>query len=317
MTGGISTNTDDLAIRFLLDELPEEERVQVENRLLADNEFFETVLSAESALVDQYVQGLLDGDRLRRVQTLFEPSSLQRGELKFTKELIAAVRESSLAKSVPPVNSAIPEAYQTSAPGRGSLRLVWIVPVVLCISLLAWIAYLYSNRRTLEHQRLVAERSADEARRKLEEQLQANHELSRQLQTENEKRARAEELIAQMQTHESLGVASVILAPATTERGGESQVVSLRSRSERVRIQLELDDPGRYTRYSVTISTVAGRRVWKNDSVRPDRTRPDRLTLLLLAKLFEYEDYKIELKGQEADGSFVYVDDYLFNVRNK
>jgi hypothetical protein len=316
MTAGIDTNTDDLAIRFLLDELPEEERVQVENRLLADNEFFETVLSAESALVDQYVQGLLEGDKLKRAKTLFESSSLQRGEVRFTKELIVAVRESGPPENVEPVSSVIPEDYQTATRSQW-FRLGWVVPVVLCLSLLAGIAYLYSSRRTLEDQRLAAERSADEARRKLEEQLHANNELSQQLQTATERRTRAEELIAQMQNRESLGVASIILAPATSERGGGPQIVSIRSRSERVRIQLELDDPGRFNRYSVTISTVAGRRVWKNDSLRPDRTRPGILTLLLAAKLFEYEDYKIELKGQALDNSFVYIDDYLFKVSNK
>ena len=316
MTAGINTDTDDLATRFLLDELPEEERVQVENRLLADSEFFERVLSAESALVDQYVQGLLDGDKLTRAKSLFESSSLQREEVRFTKDLIAAVHESNPAEKVQPVSSVIPETYQTAI--RNPFRLGWIVPLVLGISLLAWIAYLYSSRRALEDQRLAAERSADETRRKLEEQLHANNELSQQLQSETERRTRAEALIAQMQTGESLRVTSIILAPAATERGGGGpQTVSLRTRSKRVRIQLELDDAGRFNRYSVTISTVGGHRVWENDSLRPDRTKLDTLTLLLPAKLFEYEDYKIELKGQASDSSFVYIDDYLFKVRNK
>src|SRR5215213_2891401 len=196
MTAGISTNTDDLAIRFLLDELPEKERVEVEHRLLADYEFFETVLSAENALVDQYVQGLLDGDRLKRAKTLFESSSLQRGEVRFTKELIAAVRERSPAENVEPVSSVMPEAYQTAIRSQWPFRLGWVVPVVLCILLLAWITYLYSNRRTLEDQRLAADRTADEVRRKLEEQVHANNELSQQLQTETEGRTRAEELIS-------------------------------------------------------------------------------------------------------------------------
>src|ERR1051325_6975009 len=131
MTAGINTDTDDLATRFLLDELPEEERVQVENRLLADSEFFERVLSAESALVDQYVQGLLDGDKLTRGKSLFESSSLQRDEVRFTKDLIAAVHESNPAEKVQPVSSVIPDRKSTRL--NSSHRLGWIVPLVLGI----------------------------------------------------------------------------------------------------------------------------------------------------------------------------------------
>jgi hypothetical protein len=313
MSSESKANTDDLLIRFLLDEVSEEERVQVENRFLADNDFFEGLLAAESALLDQYAQGKLTGPRLRQAQSLFELSSLQKGEVEFTKTLIAELRENHLANDR--VAAASVGSARLPVPASYVRRFGWTVALLLCISLLIWVAFLYSSRRSLEAQRVAAEQRAEEARQKLNEQLKAGGELNRQLQTEIERRTQAEELLAQMQTRQPPEFTSILLFPATGERGKRNEIVSLKPGSRLVQIQLQVDEPEKYKRYRVKISTVAGREIWKNDSIGIDRIRHDRLSLLLQAQLFEHEDYKIELNGQTADGSFAYIADYTFKVR--
>src|SRR5215213_1638621 len=197
MSSESKADTDDLLIRFLLDEMSEEERVQIENRFLSDNEFFECLLAAESALLDQYTQGKLSGHKLKQAESLFESSSSQKRDVEFTKELIAAVRQShELVEAA----SVAPERLQSPVPVSNVTRFGWAVSLLLGISLLIWAAFLYSSRRSLEAQRVAAERSAEEARQKLNEQLKAGGELNKQLQAEVERRTQAEELLAQMQT---------------------------------------------------------------------------------------------------------------------
>jgi len=313
MSSESKADTDDLLIRFLLGEVPQEERVEIENRLLADNEFFESLLAAESMLLDQYVQGKLSGQKLERAESLFEISSSQKREVEFTKELIAAVHENKHAGDLVAANVA---GGQSPVQISNVTRFGWAVALLICILLLLWAAFLYSSRRNLEAQRLAAERNAEEAQRKLNEQLTAESELNKQLQAEVERRKQAEELLAQMQTRQPPEITSILLFSAASPRGGQGDgTAKFKPGSRLVQIQLYLDAPETYQRYSVKISTVDNREIWKNDSIGADRVRNDRLSLLLSAKLFENEDYKIELKGQAPDGTFVYVADYTFKVR--
>jgi hypothetical protein len=316
MSSESKADTDDLLVRFLLDEMSEEERVQIENRFLADNEFFESLLAAESALLDQYAQGKLSGHKLKQAQSLFESSSSQKRDVEFTKELIAAVRETHVANDLVAAASVAPQVLQSPVAGSNVTRFGWALALLLCISLLIWTVFLYSSRRSLEAQRLAAERSAQEARQKLNEQLETGGELNKQLQAEIERRTQAEELLAQMQTRQPPEITSILLFSAASERGGQGDgIAKFKPGSRLVQIQLYVDEPEKYKRYRVKLSTVSNREIWKNDSIGADQIRHDRLSLLLQAQLFEHEDYKIQLKGQAADGSFVYVADYTFKVR--
>jgi hypothetical protein len=187
------------------------------------------------------------------------------------------------------------------------------------------ILYLYSQKKGWEAQRAAVERSSQEARERLSEEMQGKAELSRQLEIEKEKRAqaeeKAEELAAQMRARQPdkinrpETITSIILAPTTLERGGNSKVLSLKAETGRVQLQLELDEGQRYSQYSVLLTTFDGRRVWSRNSVAASQIKQGRLNLVLPASLLEYEDYKIELKGLSENGDFVHVADYLFKAR--
>src|SRR5215210_3416500 len=220
MSSESKADTDDLLKRFLLDEMSEEERVQIENRFLTDNEFFEGLLAAESVLLDQYAQGKLSGHELKQAQSLFVTSSSQKREVEFTKELIAAVHESQRANDLVAAASIASGRLQSPVPVSSVTRFGWALASLVCISLLIWAAFLYSSRRSLETQRLAAERNAEEAQRKLSEQLTADGELHKQLQAEVERRTQAEELLAQMQTRQPPEITSILLFSAASPRGG-------------------------------------------------------------------------------------------------
>ena len=56
-------NQDDaLMRRYLLGQLAEDERQQLEEKMMADNEFFNRVLLAEDEMVEEYVQGEMSGE---------------------------------------------------------------------------------------------------------------------------------------------------------------------------------------------------------------------------------------------------------------
>lgn len=348
----MNAKSDDLIKRFLLGELSEEERAQVEERFLADNDFFEEVLSAEDALMDQYVLGQLSGQQLERAKTLFQTSPGQKREVEFTKKLVASLRGAGLEKnqtaadithtafaettdkihsrneiisanseseSTPGAFSLIPLDLRNLTPR--STAVGWLFVSLVCLSLLSWVLYFYYQKRTWEAQMAAVERTNQDAREKLSELMQGKEELNRKLEDEKERRERAEELIAQLQARKPDGITkpdriiSILLTPANLDRGGNSKTISLKAGSKRVRLQLQLGEGQHSSLYSVLLTTFDGRRVWSKDSIDASQIKQGRLTLVLPPSLLEHEDYRIELKGLSDSGEFVHVADYIFKVR--
>ncbi len=349
----MNANRDDLIRRFLLGDLSEQERDQVEAQFMADNELFEEILSAEDALLEQYLEGQLSDEQLERARTLFHSSPRQERELEFTKGLIASLRASGAEKeqTTSDVTQTVPAKSTVQIPSSEELTTAksksdssandfpliqpgffnqfagrpatigWLSVLLVCLVLLSWIVYLYSQKRSWEVQLAAVERSNQEAREKLREATQGHAELSKQLEDERERRAKAEELIAQLQIPKPGGstnlgsITSLVLIPATLERGGNAKTVKLTAETKRIQLQLQLGANQRYGKYSVHITTFDGRNVWSDDSIGAGQIKRGRLTLVLLSSLLEYDDYRIELKGLPDSGEPVHVADYIFKVR--
>src|SRR6185503_17365256 len=86
---------DHVMRRYLLGDLPEEAQIEVEERLLADPEYFSELLIAENDLTDDYVQGSLsDFDKERAARYLLAvPEGRQK--LSFAKALNDYVSEAT------------------------------------------------------------------------------------------------------------------------------------------------------------------------------------------------------------------------------
>src|ERR1041385_4773908 len=88
----------ELMTRFLLGQLSEEERREVEERFLADDEYFAQLLVIEDSLADDYVFGRLNEEDQKNAELLFGSSALEKREVRFTEDLIAALRHAREVK---------------------------------------------------------------------------------------------------------------------------------------------------------------------------------------------------------------------------
>jgi hypothetical protein len=342
----MKAKTDDLVTRFLLGELSEEERLEVEQRFLADNEFFEQVLSAEDALADQYVLNQLGEKERMRAKTLLESSLGQRQMVEFTRELLALVRESRLKKNqgttaakptpgIEPTNTfdAEPETASThlrpahsmtelpldqatfrSAPPRFTLTRSLVVALV-CFSFVASIIYVYSQWKAWEAHRVAQEQNREDVSEMLRTATQRNAELGEQLEIERQKRIASEELVAQLRLRDGVKITSIVLEPTTHVRGGDSKIQSLKPEGRPIQIRLDLDKDWRYSRYNMLITTFDGRKVWSADSLDSSQIKRRKLSVVLPASLLKPEDYRIALTGFSDSGDYVHVADYAFKVR--
>lgn len=321
----MNSKTDDLMHQFLLDKLSAEERPDVEARFLANNEFFEALLAAESALIDKYVRGELSGDDLERAQKLFESSETQEREVEFTRGLLTTLPQLNLTERVedvpidesPTVTDRLTQSLRAASNQNSSwlFRVTVFATFGLCLCLFALVLYLHKKQVDAEAGRLAGEKITQEVQTRLKEQSSTNAELAKQLELEKQQRAKAEDLVAQMQFRSSNDIVSAVLSPNTAERGGPSNTVNINARSKGLQLRLELDDDSRQSRrYTVVLTTVDGRTVWSKD-LGARQVRQGKLTLTLPSALFSNDDYRIELKSWSDTGELLKTSDYIFRIR--
>jgi hypothetical protein len=328
--------SEELLTRFLFGELSEEERAAVEARFLTDGDFFDRLLTIESALLDDYARNRLSVEQMRRAHALFESSSAQGRDLEYTRELVALLRERRAALTAAGISrpatthreGAFPEAVglpgitvqrsvgilaQTFMRRRFATALVLILALLLG-GLIYWTVRLNFQKRLLEQQWAVMEQRNQEMQKRLEEESQGRSETARQLGIEREERAKAEDLLAQLRSHQSAGFSTITLSPTAFERGTSPRTASLKPKTPQVQLVLRLD-PGQFEQYGVVLTTFAGITVWSKDSIPASQAKSGRLVLVVPASLLSYEDYRIELRGLSANGASAHVADYAFKVR--
>lgn len=341
----MNTKSDDSTIKFLLGELSEEEQAQFEQRFLADNEFFEEVLATEDELIDQYLLDQLDEARRQRAEALFRSSPTQWREVEFKRQLLASLRETHV-KGAQPTPAVRPPASAAPAPpkqldleeeprpaqsepedsGRtfsiistgwkGWMpQLTWVALALVCFSAAAWFLYRYAQKSSPEVGKGEVEREHQETPDKPREENRGPAETGGQVTKGKENREQPEKTVAQSQARVPNTISSIILAPATLERGAGAQTLTLKTETKRIRLQLELDESQRYDRYDILLTTFDGRKVWSKESLDAGQIKSGRLTLVLPSSLLEYEDYRIELKGLPKTGDPVHIADYTFKVR--
>lgn len=86
---------------YLLGQLSERERQQVEERLLTDDAFFEEISIAEEELIDRYLSGHLSRREMERFQEHFLSSPQRQQSLRFAKTLRRYVSEHHTPSEMP------------------------------------------------------------------------------------------------------------------------------------------------------------------------------------------------------------------------
>lgn len=334
--------TDDLATRFLSSELSEEERQAVEQRFLTDNQFFEEVLAAESALVDQYLLGRLTGAERDRAKSLFESSRYQRQTLESSKELLNLVRQAdhqSLNSANQPDiqldqanKSQAKESVTNSFGKQGSEHLIPIIPLdlrtsrrllicfgalslaLVCVALVAVIAYFHSEKKAWDVTRVALEKDRLTANEQLRVETRRREQIARQLEIEMQKRISTEELVAELRPHFRNRPIPVFLTPAGIERAHGANVVTVKMGPSRI-LQLELDPNWQFSRYGVLLTTFDGAKISTPDSLDSSHIKQGNLELLVPGSSLKAQDYKIALSGLSDSQDPVHLADYVFKVR--
>lgn len=265
---------------YLLGQLSEQERQQVEERLLTDDAFFEEISIAENELIDRYLNGSLAPQEVERFREHFLVTPEQRRNLQFAKVFRRYVSENQGASDAP-----------QDLPRRRSARWVptffsgghrpWAVPALVMVLALVLISVVWAL--------LAGGRGGDSA-------------LAQEVARLNEQGTQPPQA----------SVSLILNARRTRESGEVPRLTSSGSGVVQLRFVVARDE---YEDYSASLMPVGGRTiVTVNQLRRISIEERDVVALNLPAGLLKRGDYEVELSGATPGVRPEAVGVYFFRV---
>jgi len=299
----MSVRDDDRAVRYLLDELPAEERDVFEDEYFDDGEAHAALLAAEDDLIDRYCEGTLPGEQRQRFEERYLATPEGRERVAFASAL---VRYAAAHRAPAP-------AEAPRAPVRHALRLglAWAAAILLAAT--AVVALLGAQRETgraraaqaVLQQRLQAQQ--EQARREEQRAAAAAGELARL----RDEAATLGELLG-LDPTQPVRTAALALASGLRRDGGAVPRLVIEPGIALVRLRLLLAGVPRAA-YRAALQTAEGRELWARDGLPPTVVGGKAgVSLTLPAPLLAPGHYVVTLadpadrRRDETDAEFVF-----------
>jgi len=313
-------NSEQMMTRYLLGELSESERADLERRYFADSTFFERLSQCESDLMDDYARGRLSPETRERFEKAYLADPERRARLRFSEALVA-----KLDREVSP--GLIPQEAETTSwwqklfvPFIGGQRALAFSFAVLLLMVLgsAWLLLRTSRLRNELAQTRATEAAREQHERELQQQL-------------IDEQARNQQLIAELdraQPTPEVGIASPkntapafvsLLLVASGVRGAEtkSPTLSIPAGTQEVRIELKTAE-NEYQSYQLELHALGGKAIFDHKKVKPTMTKSGaNFGFSVPASRFTSGDYILTLKGVMPTGEVEDVSKSLFRVEKK
>lgn len=306
--------------QYFLGDLPEEEKIRLEERFFTDDQCFERVLAIEDDLIDTYVRDELSPSERQRFERHFLASPRRRQRVEFARALMGTVSQVSLADA--------PAMARTESTSWWQILLAWPRPQKLATKFLMATAALLvvlgglglivetmRLRRRLERvqtERQTLWRQEQEWQRQLAEQRTRGNELAAQLRHERDRAARLQKELARP---EPPFVVSFVLLPGLVRDTEAPKRLAIPPSAQSLRLQMDLEGDEGYKHYRAMLRTADGDEIWSQGRLRAQPTGSGKAVVLKLSpRLFQTGDYIVTLQGVTTNGEFDEVGDYYFSV---
>lgn len=320
---------EQLMRRYLLGQLSEKKREQIEERLMTDDEFFESVIdledSVEDELIEQYISGELAGREKQSFEQVFLTTPERREKLRLAQDLDTYASRMTLGAQVSSKPDtrlslwrSLSDALRFQNPGAA---LLLTAALVLMLIGSAWLAL---KVRHLE----------GELRQTRDQQLDRNRELTTSLQQSEEQRAKLEQELASLKAQQPLipeqpdniegvkpgkQIVSIFLPmlPSRGADGGGTEVLRMPPNARSFKLILSLDniDLRDYKSYKVVLEKRDGTRILETGKVNLLTGHGQyNISVTLPARLFPGGEYYVELNGVPNSGDHEPIGAYSFRI---
>ncbi len=340
---------ENLTMRYLLGDLSEAEKQQIEERFFHDDAYYESLLVAEDELIYTYLCGALRQRERALFETQLEASVRRREKVAVVKALMAEAAAATKAEA--PVVAAPPQthtpdesaswwqAIERLLAGR-AVALQFAMAAAMLLLAIAGV-WLWVQTDSLKSQVEIAEAKRRESEQKALEyrdqaasrtdDLQArNQTLNEQLLREREARQEAEKARAELQRRlqeESLkhpanpsALADSIISFALEsgirrDESEEPQRLRIPQRVRQIQLQLDLGSDDGKGFYRAEVKTFGGVLVWSNDTLSVSSASWGKaVNLLLPTRIFKNGEYELTLKRARGQSKFEDAGYYYFKI---
>jgi hypothetical protein len=326
-------DNEKLLTRYLLGNLSEQQRLQVEGEFLRDDQSYERLLALENELFYDYAQNKLSPGEREQFEKRFLSSEQNRKRAMLASAL---ARKMSEAAPVETTEKGIADRERRhfwqslksyfvaqSAAMRVSLAALAIASIAL-IWLVIGIVRLRNDINQFRAQQAVQE---DRLQQQAEQERARADELNIKLKREIDENTMLRQELSEMQA-QSVGqgqrypsVISLVLAPSIISRGQASGMkkLYLPPGARLLKLQLKLEGEVEYKSFQVTLLTVEGAERWSRDKLQAKRMGSSRsIDLWLPTRILAPNDYELRLKGYASDGTLEETGDYYYlSIRKK
>jgi uncharacterized membrane protein len=324
----LTGNDEILVRRYLLGEVTDLEREQVEQQLMTNHQYFNLFLKIEEILIDEYVRGELSEDERAPFERHFLSAPERRDKLEFAQSLNRYIIEAENQKPADVSSTDRDAAKPPAIIGWFGQRRGWAVVTFLTATILILIAstmiLLVENSRTREQmrkQQASLSQTEEELRQLLDEQKKRNEELAQQLEQSQDKASRIEQELVQLKQAKSSHqeniisrIASLIILPGAVRDQGHINRVKLSNEIQLLKLELRLYGEEGNT-YQADVKTVEGNSLWKSGNLRAWQRADEKIIVAgVPATRLSEGDYLITLSAAVRGGGYKEVATYYFTV---
>ena len=317
-TGGDAASDETLR-RYLLCRLSDDERSQLDQRLLVDDELAEALLLAESELTDDYASGALNEDERESFKKSFLTTVSRREMLRLSTALHDYAGSQAAAVSVSRFAQPEEASWQRWLGGLfgfGHPRAWAFAGSFAVLIMLVGIAWFALKQDRAPELLITRNEPIPTSSPQASPGTDPSPSISSSPISPAPHPSPARQSIpTPMEPAVPATVATFVLSPGALRDGGDMTRVALPD-GERdvIRLRLVLES-GSEGVYQAEVATAEGQKVTVRSRLKADISRGDpRLTIQLPARLLQSGDYQIKLSRQKADGQLEAAGRYYFRA---
>jgi len=297
--------------RYVLGELDEPLRAELEETLVSDPDAFEALGVIEDELVEEYLDGALDAAERGAFERGFLTSDRRESRLRFARELRERARDAAAGPAL--------RSEATPAAGSTRPRPAWLaLAAALAFSLVGniWLATRPAEPDVPRQPLPAAEARSPVAAAPAPAPGDSAADIAR----ERTARVQAELHAARLERELARARSSVVtlaLAAGRLRSAGDAARISLPAEAVAVRLRLELASAA-YSSYRAALVDQDGNEVWTASRLEAKRQGGDPVVVLVLpATLLPAGDYEVALSGSQRGGEPELVATYAFRVTGR
>ena len=294
-----------LLMRYLLNDLSEEEQEEVEERYSSDETFFSRLQTTEDELIDSYVLGDISHQNRVKFEEAYLSNPHRRQKVESNRVLLEAVN--NLLRRPPLYRRVVASLRRTLSPQNLSVGYSFAAVLLLAmltglLALLLWDRARLRNELAQANSQLI--QKDNDYQQKIAELNQSRGNPQPSPNSPNKQEVVAvgpQKEVATARRREL--VAAFALQRGGLTRGGEANALKpFVIKRGVILVKLTVDVvPNDYPDYKVSLQRVGGQRVW-DVIVAP--TRPGfttkQIVVNLPASLFQHRDYILKVTGSDS-----------------